>query len=389
MIITPKVRNNIFINAHPVGCEKEVERQISYVKSHGQIEGAKKVLVIGCSSGFGLASRIASAFGCNADTVGVMYEREGSDKRTGTPGWYNMRAFERFAGIEGLYAGTVNGDAFSDEVKKQTISLIKENLGKADLVVYSLASPVRTDPNDGITYRSSLKPIGRTYKAKAVDAMSWEVTETEIEPATDDEIESTVKVMGGEDWILWIEALKAADVISQGCITVAYSYIGPEVTFPIYRSGTIGKAKEHLEASVSEINRLLEPLNGKGYVSVNKALVTKASAVIPVVPLYIALLFHVMKEQGSHEGCIEQIVRLYTDRLFCDGSPEVDNEGRIRIDDWEMAAPVQTAVKELWDKANSDNLKDIGDLEGYKKDFLNLNGFDVDGVDYSADVTDL
>ncbi|MBN2509952.1 MAG: trans-2-enoyl-CoA reductase family protein [Spirochaetales bacterium] len=388
MIITPKVRNNIFINAHPVGCRVEVERQISYARENGPIGGAKKVLVIGCSSGFGLASRIVSAFGCGADTVGVMYEREGTEARTATPGWYNTKTFESHAREDGLFAQTVNGDAFSNDVKKETIALVKEHLGYVDLIVYSLASPVRTDPADGTLYRSVLKPIGSSYQAKAVDAMSWEVTETDIEPANDEEIKATVKVMGGEDWALWIDALLAENLVAPGCKTVAYSYIGPEVTYPIYRSGTIGKAKEHLESTVDILNKKLAPCDARAVVSVNKALVTKASAVIPVVPLYIALLYRVMKELGNHEGCIEQIVRLYRDRLYGDGPMLLDEAGRIRIDDWEMSDEVQNRVSALWEQATSENLKDLGDLDGYKKDFLNLNGFDVDGVDYSQDVTD-
>ncbi len=389
MIIQPKVRNNLCMNAHPAGCAAEVNKQIEYVKSKGSFPGPKNALVIGSSTGYGLASRIALAFGAGASTLGVFFEKESSEKRPGTPGFYNNRTFEERAKKEGLKAESINGDAFSHEVKSQVIDLLKKEFGKVDCIIYSLASPVRVDPDTGEMYRSVLKPLKGSYTAKAVNAMTGEVSQATIEPAVPEEAAATVKVMGGEDWKLWIKALKEADLLAEGVTTVAYSYIGPEITYPVYREGTIGKAKEDLEASASVLSEELSSLSGSAYVSVNKALVTRASAVIPVVPLYMALLYKVMKEKGVHEGCIEQIHRLFSERLVPGKEVETDENGLIRIDDLEMREDVQAAVMELWQQVDSGNLSELGDMEGYKSDFLRLHGFDVPGIDYEKDISPL
>ncbi len=389
MIIEPRMRGFICLTAHPKGCEQNVINQINYIKSKGAINGPKKVLVIGASTGFGLASRITSAFGAGAATIGVYFEKPPKEGKTASPGWYNTAAFEAEAQKAGLYAKSINGDAFSDEVKTQTIDLIKADLGQIDLVIYSLASPVRTNPKTGITHRSVLKPIGGTFTDKTVDFHTGIVSEVSIEPANEEEIENTVAVMGGEDWEMWIDALKEAGVLADGFTTVAYSYIGPAVTEAVYRKGTIGRAKDHLEATAFTITDKLKDINGKGYVSVNKALVTQASSAIPVIPLYISLLYKIMKAEGIHEGCIEQIQRLYQDRLYTGGAVPVDEKGRIRIDDWEMREDVQNRVVELWKDATTETLPAIGDLAGYKTDFLNLFGFDIAGVDYQADVNEV
>lgn len=389
MIIEPRVRGFICLTAHPKGCEQNVINQIEYVKSKGKIEGAKKVLVIGASTGFGLASRITSAFGSGAATIGVFFDKPAKPGRPASPGYYNTAAFEQQAHAESLYAKSINGDAFSNEIKEQTINLIKEDLGKIDLIIYSLASPVRTHPETGKRFKSVLKPIGETFTNKTVDFHTGNVSEVSINPAEGDDIENTVTVMGGEDWKMWIDALKNADVLSKGATTIAYSYIGPEVTKPVYRNGTIGAAKDHLEATAFTISDDLKSLGGKAYVSVNKALVTQASSAIPVIPLYISLLYKIMKAKDIHEGCIEQIQRLYSERLYSDGEIPLDEKGRIRIDDWEMYEDVQEEVAELWQQATTENLAEIGDLEGYSNDFYNLFGFKVEGVDYDADVEEV
>ena len=386
MLITPKIMKNICLTTHPEGCEKEVMNQIEYVKSQPKIDMPKKVLVVGCSTGFGLASRISAAFAGGAETLGVSFEKAQTAKRTGTPGWYNNRAFDRASAAEGIKSYTLDGDAFSDGMKEKAISWIKENWGEVDLVVYSLASPVRVDPETGATYKSVLKPIGKPFTALSVDYMQETVNEVTIEPAEDGDIEPTVKVMGGEDWIRWMSQLKEAGVLAENCKTVAYSYIGPEVTYAVYREGTIGKAKEHLEASSRTLNEMLKDLKGQAFVSVNKALVTRSSAVIPVVPLYIALLFRVMKEKGIHEGCIEQMYRLLSDRLYGKGDVPVDDQGRIRVDDWEMREDVQQAVSDLWDQVNSGNVSELSDIKGFREDYLKLHGFAIDGIDYDKEV---
>ncbi len=389
MIIEPRMRGFICLTAHPKGAEQSVKNQIEYVKSKGKIDGAKKVLVIGASTGFGLASRITSAFGSDAATIGVFFEKPPMEGKTASPGWYNSAAFEAEAHKAGLYAKSINGDAFSNEIKDQTIELIKKDLGQVDLVIYSLASPVRTNPVTGITHRSVLKPIGSTFSNKTVDFHTGKVSEISIEPSKEDDIENTVAVMGGEDWAMWMDAMKKAGVLAPGAVTVAYSYIGPSLTEPVYRKGTIGRAKDHLEATAFSITDSLKDIDGKAYVSVNKALVTQASSAIPVIPLYISLLYKVMKEEGIHEGTIEQIQRLYQERLYAGGEVPTDEKGRIRIDDWEMRDDIQEKVASLWEKATTENLSEIGDLEGYRKDFYNLFGFDIQGVDYKADANEM
>ena len=389
MIIEPRMRGFICLTAHPDGCAQNVKNQIEYVKSKGKINGAKKVLVIGASTGFGLASRITSAFACDAATIGVFFEKEPAPGKTATPGWYNTAAFEEEASKAGLYAKSINGDAFSNEIKEQTIELIKKDLGQVDLVIYSLASPVRTHPISGVTHRSVLKPIGQTFSNKTVDFHTGIVSQVSIEPANQDDIDNTVVVMGGEDWKMWMEAMKKAGVLADGAMTLAYSYIGPEVTEAVYRKGTIGRAKDHLEATAFEITNDLSTIGGKAFVSVNKALVTQASSAIPVIPLYISLLYKTMKEKGLHEGCIEQMQRLFAERLYTSNEIPLDDKGRIRIDDWEMRDDVQDVVKELWKIAETDNLPTIGDLAGYKNDFLNLFGFGFEEVDYQKDANEM
>ncbi|MDQ6480042.1 enoyl-ACP reductase FabV [Dyadobacter sp. LHD-138] len=389
MIIEPRMRGFICLTSHPKGCEKNVLNQIEFVKSNGHIEGPKNVLVIGASTGFGLASRITSAFGSNAATIGVFFEKAPQEGKTASPGWYNSAAFQQEAKKAGLYAKSINGDAFSTEVKKKTIDLIKSDLGKVDLVIYSLASPVRTHPETGVTHRSVLKPIGDTFTSKTVDFHSGVVSNITIEPCTEDDINNTVAVMGGEDWEMWIDALIQADALSNHATTVAYSYIGPSLTEAVYRKGTIGKAKNDLEARAFKIADKLKDIDGEAYVSVNKALVTQASSAIPVIPLYISLLYKTMKEKGIHEGCIEQIQRLFEARLFSKEGIPTDEEGRIRIDDLEMREDVQNAVAELWLQATTETLPEIGDLKGYKQDFLNLFGFGFEGVDYLEDVNEV
>ncbi|GEC79935.1 enoyl-ACP reductase FabV [Flavobacterium aquatile] len=389
MIIEPRMRGFICLTAHPKGCEQNVKNQIDYVKSKGSIDGAKRVLVIGASTGFGLASRISSAFGCNASTIGVFFEKPPTEGKTASPGWYNSAAFENEAHKAGLYAKSINGDAFSKEVKQQTIDMIKADLGQIDLIIYSLASPVRMHPETGVLHRSTLKPIGGTFTNKTVDFHTGNVTEVSIEPANQEDIDNTVVVMGGEDWTMWIDALKAENLLAAGATTIAYSYIGPAVTEAVYRKGTIGRAKDHLEATAFTITDSLKDINGKAYVSVNKALVTQASSAIPVIPLYISLLYKIMKADGIHEGCIEQIQRLYSQRLYNGGEIPTDENGRIRIDDWEMRADVQEQVAKLWQEATTETLPQIGDLAGYKQDFLNLFGFGFSGVDYDADANEM
>jgi enoyl-[acyl-carrier protein] reductase/trans-2-enoyl-CoA reductase (NAD+) len=383
------MRGFICLTAHPAGCEQNVKNQIAYVQSKGAIDGPKRVLVIGASTGFGLASRITSAFGSNAATLGVFFEKAPSEGKTASPGWYNSAAFEKEATKAGLYAKSINGDAFSNEVKQQAIDLIKADMGQIDLVIYSLASPVRMHPTTGILHRSTLKPIGGTFSNKTVDFHTGNVTQVSIEPANQEDIDNTVVVMGGEDWSMWMNALKDANVLAEGATTVAYSYIGPEVTEAVYRKGTIGQAKDHLEATAFEISKDLATLNGKAYVSVNKALVTQASSAIPVIPLYISLLYKIMKAEGIHEGCIEQIQRLYQQRLYSGQAVPTDDKGRIRIDDWEMREDVQTKVAALWKVSTTESLPEIGDLAGYKQDFLNLFGFGFEGVDYLADANEM
>ncbi|WP_294822689.1 enoyl-ACP reductase FabV [uncultured Flavobacterium sp.] len=389
MIIEPRMRGFICTTAHPDGAAQNVRQQIEYVKSKGAIKGAKKVLVIGASTGFGLSSRITSAFGSDAATIGVFFEKPPVEGKTASPGWYNSAAFEQEAHKAGLYAKSINGDAFSKEIKQQAIDIIKADLGQVDLVIYSLASPVRQHPETGVLHRSVLKPIGGVYNNKTVDFHTGKVSEVSIQPAEGEDIDNTVTVMGGEDWAMWIDTLKKENLLAEGALTVAYSYIGPSLTEPVYRKGTIGRAKDHLEATAFEITDNLKEIGGKAYVSVNKALVTQASSAIPVIPLYISLLYKIMKKEGVHEGTIEQMQRLYADRLFTGAEVPVDEKGRIRVDDWEMRDDIQQQVAALWEQATTENLSEIGDLEGYRKDFYNLFGFDYPGIDYKAEADEM
>ena len=416
------VRNNICLNAHPKGCKKAVLDQIEYTKARAEarkngtlsglderdnngVAAPKNVLVLGCSNGYGLASRITASFAYGAATIGVSFEKAGTEKKWGTPGWYNNLAFDQAAKEANIKSITIDGDAFSNEIKDQVVKAAKENNMIFDLVVYSLASPVRTDPATGIMHKSVIKPFGKPFVGKTIDPFTKEIKEISAEPATEEEKEATIKVMGGEDWKLWIEKLVAEGLLSDGAITVAYSYIGPEVSKAIYRSGTIGKAKEHLEATAKELDDVLAGVKGSAYVSVNKGLVTRASAVIPIIPFYLTSLYKVMKADGSHEGCIEQINRLFDSRLYglpcgkalevaeelgCklnDKNISVDEENRIRIDDRELSKAVQTKVDELMPQLTVENMEEIADLEGYKHDFLATSGFDIEGVDYEEEIT--
>lgn len=386
MIIAPKVRGFICTTTHPAGCAANVQHQINYVKSKGTLaNGPKRVLVIGSSTGYGLASRITAAFGCGAATIGVFLEKPGTDKKSGSAGWYNSAAFDRAAKDAGLYAKSINGDAFSNECRAKVIELIKADLGQVDAVVYSLASPVRKLPDTGELIRSALKPIGEVYRAMAVDTNKDEIIEAEVEPATDEEIQNTIKVMGGEDWELWLNALHDAGVLADGVKTVAYSYIGTDITWPIYWHGTLGKAKEDLDRASRELRAKLAPLHGQANVAVLKSVVTQASAAIPVMPLYIAMSFKLMKAQGIHEGCIEQVQRLFATRLY-GGEFTTDDTQRIRMDDWELRESVQQACRDLWPQVTTENLSQLTDYQGYKDEFLKLFGFGWNGVDYDADV---
>lgn len=384
MIVEPKVKGYICTTAHPIGCRENVRRQIEHIKKSGKTESPKKVLVIGSSTGYGLASRITAAFGGQAATLGVMFEKEATDRRTATPGWYNTKAFEEFAASEGLYAKTINGDAFSKEVKEQAIKLIKDDLGKVDMVIYSLASPRRTAP-DGITYNSVLKTTSGDFTEKSWNLKDNTVSEATISPAVREEIEATVKVMGGEDWYDWIQALTEADALEKNAVTMAYSYIGPKLTYPVYYNGTIGMAKKHLHDTADKMNQDFAGHGVKAYISVNKALVTQASSAIPIVPMYFAILYKVMKGKNLHEGCIEQIQRLFSEKLFGDGVL-TDNQGLIRMDDYEMREDVQKEVMDIWENINSENILELADIEGYWEDFYHMFGFGYENVDYSEDV---
>lgn len=386
MIIKPKVRGFICVTAHPQGCAAHVQQQIDYVRSKGAVKGLpRRVLVIGASTGYGLASRIVPAFAGGAATLGVFFERPGEADRCGSAGWYNSAAFERAAHGAGLYARSINGDAYSDAVKQEVIAAIKADLGQVDAVVYSLASPRRTHPKTGAVHKSTLKPIGAAFTAKTVDTDRGLVSEVTLDAASEQEVADTVAVMGGEDWEMWMDALSAAGVLAPGAQTVAYSYIGPDLTWAIYRQGTIGRAKEDLESAAQRLTAKLAPTGGRALVSVNKALVTQASSAIPVVPLYISLLYKVMKGLGTHEGCIEQIYRLLAERLAPGVDPQLDGAGRVRLDDWEMREEVQGAVAKLWPEVATENLGALSDIKGYQEEFLRLFGFGFAGVDYEAE----
>lgn len=381
MVVEPRVKDYICTTAHPVGCAENIKNQIKYVKAQPKVDGPKKVLVIGASTGYGLASRIAVAFGYGADTLGVMFEKESNGRRTATAGFYNTRAFEEEAKKDGLYAKSINGDAFSLEIKQQVIDTIKADMGKVDMVIYSLAAPRRVTP-DGHKYTSVLKTVGEEYTNKTLVLKDNTVTMAHIPAATEEEIENTIKVMGGEDWIDWMQALSDAGVLADHVTTVAYSYIGPKITFPIYAEGSIGVAKKDLYKSSDIINEKFA--NVSSYIAINKALVTQSSAAIPVVPLYITLLYKQMKAKGVHEGCIEQMARLFLDKMA--GEVETDENGFVRMDDWEMADDIQEAVAKNWDAVTSENVKELADIDGYWDEFYKMFGFKIDGVDYSADV---
>ncbi|MEM8943523.1 MAG: enoyl-ACP reductase FabV [Pseudomonadota bacterium] len=386
MVIKPRVRGFLCTTTHPVGCAENVARQIEYVRSNGVIEdGPKRVLVIGSSTGYGLASRIVAAFASGAATLGVFFEKPGTERKPGTAGWYNSAAFHKEAEAAGLYAKSINGDAFSDDVKQQAIAEIKASMGQVDLVVYSLAAPRRVHPKTGAVHNSTLKPIGNPTTQKGINTDKGEIQEFHLDPASDEEIANTVAVMGGEDWQYWIEALDEAGVLANGAKTTAYTYIGEKLTWDIYWHGTIGAAKQDLDRRVLSIRERLASRGGDARVSVLKAVVTQASAAIPAMPIYLAILFKVMKERGTHEGCIEQIDTLFRDSLYSD-QPALDSEGRLRADGKELDAEVQAAVADLWAAIDTNNLNQLSDFEGYRREFLQLFGFEVDGVDYEADV---
>jgi len=386
IVIEPRIRNNLCITAHPQGCAAQVRAQIQYVKSRGPLQSPARVLVVGASNGYGLAARIVSAFGSGAATIGVAYERPGAAHRSATAGWYNSEAFQREAQKEGIPAWNINGDAFTEEVKREAVARIKSDLGQVDFVVYSIAAPRRIDPATGDIHSSVIKPIGRAFTARGIDFLSGTITEMTAEPATQDELKSTIKVMGGEDWRLWISRLQQENALANGALTIALSYIGPEMTRPIYRDGTIGRAKADLEQTARQLDAQLKPSGGRALISVNKALVTRASAVIPGVSLYISLLYKAMKERNLHEGCIHQIDRLYRRFLFSGKDIPLDGEGRIRLDDWEMRPDVQRAVAEGWGKAAAENLARYADLKGFRDEFLRHHGFGMPGIDYSKPV---
>jgi enoyl-[acyl-carrier protein] reductase/trans-2-enoyl-CoA reductase (NAD+) len=386
MIIEPRIRSNICVTAHPIGCQAQVAAQINYVKQYNAIEGPRRVLVVGASNGYGLAARIASTFATGADTIGVAYERPGSAKRCATAGWYNAEAFKTLAREAGYGAWNINADAFSDATKHESATRIDTQLGQIDMLIYSIAAPRRIDPHSGELFSSVIKPIGRAFTSPTVDFINGKISTITAAPADDDEISATVKVMGGEDWLRWVTYLNDRGLLAGGFLTLAFSYIGPEFTRPIYREGTIGRAKADLEAKAARMRQLLAPLNGQAYVSINKALVTRSSAIIPAVPLYIALLYKVMKAKRLHEGCIQQISRLYHDFLFSDGAVPLDDKGRIRIDDWEMRKDVQAEVARLWQAVDAGNLEQLTDIKGMRDEFLRHHGFGMPGVDYSQDV---
>jgi enoyl-[acyl-carrier protein] reductase/trans-2-enoyl-CoA reductase (NAD+) len=390
MIVQPKVKGYICITAHPVGCAKQVQEQIDYVVQHGPVKGGpQKALIIGASTGYGLATRVTAAFGSGAATLGVFFERPAEGERTATAGWYNTAAFEKAALAKGFYAKSINGDAFTDEIKQQAADVIKKDLGRVDLLVYSLAAPRRVHPKTGEVFKSVLKPTGRPYKNKSLNFDTNEVVEITIEPATEDDVRQTVGVMGGEDWEMWIDFLLSQKLLAPKALTVAYSYIGPKVTQTIYRQGTIGAAKDNLEKTARELDRKMSRISGRAIISVNKAILTQASSAIPFNPLYVVLLLKVMKEKGINEGCIEQINRLFRDKVFNERSLSaipVDAKGRIRVDDWEMREDVQKEVEKLWQEVSTENVTRLGDVKGYNAEFMKLFGFGLSGVDYGADV---
>lgn len=385
MKIEAKCRGFICITAHPQGCKMNVKNQIEYVNNHEKIKGVKNVLVVGASTGYGLATSVVSTIACDSNVIGVGFEKEPTIKRPATAGWYNIESLKKLSKDNDKRFTYINGDAFSNEIKEEVIKIIREKMGKIDLVVYSLAAPKRKDPETGEVLSSCLKTTGQEFTNKTVDIHTGDVSYKTIEAANEEEVLGTIRVMGGEDWMLWIKALNEANLLSNGVKTIAYSYIGPQLTYPVYREGTIGRAKEHLEKTAKEITEYLSDVNGKGIISVNKGLVTQSSAAIPIVPLYISILFKLMKEKGTHEGCIEQIYRLFNG-LYGNGKLTVDKDERIRLDDYEMDEEIQEEILKVWDNINTENIFELSDVKGIKDDFYKLFGFNVDGVDYNADV---
>lgn len=385
MIIKPRVRGFMCITSHPVGCENNVVEQINYIKRQEPIEGPKRVLVIGSSTGYGLSARITAAFGCGAGTLGVFFEKPGTERKPGTAGWYNSAAFHKHADASGIYAKSINGDAFSDEVKQRAIDTIKADLGQVDLVIYSLAAPRRQHPKTGEVFNSTLKPVGKNISMRGINTDKETIQEFSLEAASEQEIEDTVAVMGGEDWQMWLEALGNAGVLAKGAKTTAFTYIGEKMTWDLYWDGTIGQAKKDLDTKVISIREALAKSGGDARVSVLKAVVTQSSSAIPIMPLYLAMLFREMKADGSHEGCIEQLYRLFTEGLYAQ-APRFDEEGRLRMDELELRPEIQAAVAQSWAKISTDNLRQLTDFAGYKHEFLALFGFDISGIDYEADV---
>ena len=387
MIVKPRIRGFICTTAHPAGCAAHVQEQIDYVRDQGtSLDGVSNALVLGCSGGYGLSSRIAAAFGCGAATLGVSFENEPRGNRTATAGWYNNIAFQDAAEKAGVYAKTFDGDAFSDEMKARVIDTVRADMGKIDLLVYSLAAPVRQHPRTGELHRSAIKPLGEALHIKSVHVDRGEVVEVDLEPATPEEVAGTVAVMGGEDWEFWIDALREADLLADGFRTLAFTYIGTELTWPIYWEGTLGKAKEDLDRAATAITSQLTDIGGEARVAVLKAIVSQASAAIPVVPLYVALLFRVMKDMDLHEDCMSHIYRMFATQLCSDEPLRLDEVGRIRMDDVELREEIQEAVRQRWGEVSTENLAELGDLEGFRADFLRIFGFGIDGVDYDADV---
>lgn len=386
MIIKPKVRGFVCVTAHPEGCAAHGQEWIDYVKAQGPITGGpKKVLILGASTGYGLASRITATFGSGAATMGVFFERPSEEGRPATPGWYNTIGFTRAARAAGLYARNFMGDAFTNEMKAQVVAAIRADLGQVDLVVYSLAAPRRTHPTTSVLHKSCLKPVGTAYTNKTVDTDKGIVSEITIEPANEAEVADTIAVMGGEDWEMWMNALREANLLAPGAQSVAYSYIGPEVTWAIYKNGTIGLAKNDLERAAKAIDAQLKSNGGRAFISVNKALVTQASSAIPVVPLYISMLYKIMKAAGTHEGCIEQIYRLFSTQMYHGKTPVFDEVGRVRVDDWEMRSEIQAGVVQIWPTVTTENLAELTDIAGYREEFLKLFGFGLKGINYDAE----
>lgn len=386
MIVQPRVRGFICTAAHPTGCAKIVQREIDYVRSQAPIPCPKRILIVGASMGYGLACRIAATFGANAQTIGVIFDRQASGKRTASAGWYNTAAFEEAAHAEGHYAKTINGDAYSDEIKQQVCDLIRQDWGQVDLVIHSLAAPKRTEPKTGTVHTSVLKPLGQTYTNKTINAMTGEVKEISLEPANEAETAATVAVMGGADWTLWIEKLMSENLLAEQAKTIAFSYIGPALTHPIYTGGTIGQAKKDLHETAERLDEKLKAIGGEACISVNRALVTQASSAIPVVPLYLSILFKLMKAQGTNEGCIEQMVRMFKTDLYSTDRKPRDEDNRIRLDDWELEPELQKQILDVWDQVNTDNVEQLTDLAGYRHYFYELFGFEQEGIDYDADV---